>query len=183
MGSGVASMCVEVLWRILGFLFSLSFPFLFCFCFISWNCLVFFTCHKSYVCQSWNSSSLPFFHFFLSKSLFSCSISSSGKHLSCFGLRGLGPKGGIGVLAYIRPTTSPPSWGHIPLPPSCMCSMGFHPHIPGFHPHQSRVSSPPEVPSSPSVVHDHTFAAAWGAVGGCCFYEGKRPLVRSWGEC
>src|SRR5258707_5344527 len=108
MGSRVASTCVEVLWRILGSLFGLSFPFLFCFCFISWNHLVFFTCHKSYVCQSQNSSSLPFFCFFLSKSLFSCSISSSSKHLSCFGLCGLGPKGGIGVLAYIRPTTSPP---------------------------------------------------------------------------
>src|SRR5258708_25557192 len=106
MGSRVACMCVEVLWRILGFLVSLSFPFLFCFCFISWNCLVFFTCHKSYVCQSWNSSSLPFFHFFLSKSLFSCSISSSGKHLSCFGLRGLTPKVAIGALSYLSPTTA-----------------------------------------------------------------------------
>src|SRR5258706_585951 len=77
----------------------------------------------------------------------------------------------------------PPSWGHIPLPPPCMCSMGFCPHIPGshpclrFHPHQSRVLSPPEVSSSPSMVHDHTFAAAWRVVGGCCFYEGKGPLV------
>src|SRR5258708_29939195 len=79
--------------------------------------------------------------------------------------------------------------GHIPLPPLCMCSMGFHPHIPGscpclrFCPHQSRVLSPPKVSSSPSMVHDHTFAAAWRVVGGCCFYEGKGPLVRSWGEC
>src|SRR5258707_2598523 len=84
--------------------------------------------------------------------------------------------------------------GDIPLPPPC-CSMGFCPHIPGscpclrFHPHQSRVSSPPgvlsppKVSSSPSMVHDHTFAAAWRVVGGCCFYEGKGPLVRSWGEC
>src|SRR5258707_2100874 len=111
MGSGVASTCVEVLWRILGFLFSLSFPFLFCFSFISWNCLVFFTCHKSYVCQSQNSSSLLFFCFFLSKSFFSCSISSSGKHLSCFSLHGLGPKGGdTGTsihLAYHLSTSAP----------------------------------------------------------------------------
>src|SRR5258708_9128956 len=180
MGSGVASTCVEVLWRILGFLFSLSFPFLFCFSFISWNRLVFFTCHKSYVCQSQNSSSLLFFCFFLSKSFFSCSISSSGKHLSCFSLHGLGPKGGIGVLAYIQPTTSPPVlpstiMGTHPLPPPCMCSMGFCPCL-RFCPHQSRVSSPPKLPSSPSVVHDHTFAAIWGVVGGCCFYEGKKAI-------
>src|SRR5258707_13033431 len=109
------------------------------------------------------------------------------------GLQGLSPKGGIGVLGYIRPTTfsiSAPIHHHgdIPLPPPC-CSMGFHPHIPGshpcprFHPHQSRVLSPPgglsppEVSSSPSMVHDHTFAATWRVVGGCCFYEGKGPLV------
>ena len=42
--------------------------------------------------------------------------------------------------------------------------------------------SAPEVSSSPSVVHDHTFAATWRVVGGCCFYEGKGPLVRSWGS-
>src|SRR5260221_11036415 len=77
--------------------------------------------------------------------------------------------------------------GDIPLPLPC-CSMGFRPHIPGsrpclrFHPPQSGVSSPPKVSSSPSVVHDHTFAAAWRVVGGCCFYEGKGPLVRSWGS-
>src|SRR5258708_29547847 len=64
---------------------------------------------------------------------------------SLTGLRGLSPKGGIGVLGYIRPTTfsiSAPIHHHgdIPLPPPC-CSMGFHPHIPGscpcprFHPH------------------------------------------------
>src|SRR5258708_38073934 len=147
MGSRVASMCVEVCWRLLGFLFSLSFPFLFCFCFISWNCLVFFTCHKSYVCQSWNSSSLPFFHFFLSKSLFSCSISSSGKHLSCFGLRGLSPKGGIGVLAYIWPTTSPPV-----LPSTIMGTHSTSTFLYVQHgvlsPHP-RVPSLSEVPSSP----------------------------------
>src|SRR5258707_3405400 len=64
-------------------------------------------------------------------------------------------------------------------------------HIPGSHPclrpcpHQSRVSSPPKVSSSPSMIcdHDHTFAAAWRVVGGCCFYEWKGPLARSWGEC
>src|SRR5258708_4718784 len=108
------------------------------------------------------------------------------------GLRGLGPKGGIGVLGYIQPITfsiSAPIHHHgdTPLPPPC-CSMGFRPHIPGscpcprFHPHQSGVPSPPKVSSSPSVVHDHTFAATWRVVGGCCFYEGKGPLVRSWGS-
>src|SRR5258708_12236501 len=63
-------------------------------------------------------------------------------------------------LAYhlLQQFSHPPSWGHIPLPPPCMCSMGFHPHIPGSHPclrfcpHQSRVSSPPKVSSSPSMV-------------------------------
>src|SRR5258708_24790334 len=153
MGSGVASTCVEVLWRILGFLFSLSFPFLFCFSFISWNCLVFFTCHKSYVCQSQNSSSLLFFCFFLSKSFFSCSISSSGKHLSCFSLHGLGPKGGDrGTsihLAYHLSTSAPihhhgdtfhfhllvcAAWGSIPVQGSILTNLGFHPH-PRFHPH------------------------------------------------
>src|SRR5260221_8263331 len=93
---------------------------------------------------------------------------------SLTGLRGLSPKGGIGVLGYIQPATfsiSAPIHHHgdIPLPPPC-CSMGFHPHIPGSHPclrfcpHQSRVSSPPKVSSSPSVVHDHTFTAAWRVV-------------------
>src|SRR5258708_1250454 len=48
--------------------------------------------------------------------------------------------------------------------------MGFRPHIPGshpclrFHPHQSGVLSPPKVSSSPSMVHDHTFAATWRVV-------------------
>src|SRR5258708_4976366 len=39
-------------------------------------------------------------------------------------------------LAYhlLHQCSHPPSWGHIPLPPPCMCSMGFHPHIPGSHP-------------------------------------------------
>src|SRR5260370_31408877 len=94
-------------------------------------------------------------------------------------------------LAYhlLHQCSHPPSWGHIPLPPPCMCSMGFHPHIPGscpcprFHPHQSGVLSPPKVLSSPSMVHDHTFTATWRVVGGCCFYEGKGPLVTSCGEC
>src|SRR5258707_2100876 len=93
---------------------------------------------------------------------------------------GLALRGGIRVLAYIWPTTSPPVlpstiMGTHPLPPPCMCSMGFCP-CPRFCPHQSRVSSPPKVPSSPSVVHDHTFAAIWGVVGGCCFYEGKKAI-------
>src|SRR5258708_40227979 len=98
----------------------------------------------------------------------------------------------MGLISHLHwPTTfsiSAPIHHHgdIPLPP-CMCSMGFCPHIPGshpclrFHPHQSGVSSPPEVSSSPSMVHDHTFTAAWRVVGGCCFYEGKGPLVRSLG--
>src|SRR5258708_16767322 len=34
-----------------------------------------------------------------------CPIFFFHKHLSCFSLHGLGPKGGIGVLVYIWPTT------------------------------------------------------------------------------
>src|SRR6266481_6572484 len=41
MGSGVASMCMEVLWKFLGFL---SGPFFSFFSFLSWNRLPFFTC-------------------------------------------------------------------------------------------------------------------------------------------
>src|SRR5258708_20952994 len=117
-------------------------------------------------------------------------LSGQDSDLSSLGAYG-GDRGTRVHLAYhlLHQCSHPPSWGHIPLPPPCMGSMGFHPHIPGscpclrFCPHQSGVSSPPEVSSSPSMVHDHTFAAAWRVVGGCCFYEGKGPLVRSWGEC
>src|SRR6266404_515949 len=107
MGSGVASTCVEVLWRILGFLFDLSFSFLFCFSFISWNHLVFFTCYKVMFVKVGILSSLLFF-LFSGLNHFSpvlCPISFFHKHLSCFSLHGLGPKGGIGVLVYIQPTT------------------------------------------------------------------------------
>src|SRR5260221_10982387 len=87
------------------------------------------------------------------------------------GLQGLSPKGGIGVLGYpslhathpfplVFPSTI---MGHIPLPLPCMCSPGFHPHIQGFIP-TSGVLSPPEVLSSPSVVHDHTFIAVHGGL-------------------
>src|SRR5258708_19641057 len=55
---------------------------------------------------------------------------------------------------------------HIPRPHPCLMPC----------PHQSRVLSPPKASSSPSMIHDHTFAAAWRDVGGCCFYEGKGPL-------
>src|SRR5258707_6155577 len=59
----------------------------------------------------------------------------------------------------------PPSWGHIPLPPPCMCSMGFHPHIPGSHPCPSICPHQSGVSSSSSMVHDHTFAANWRVDG------------------
>src|SRR5258708_34999288 len=82
-------------------------PFLFHFSVISWNCLVSFL-HVIKLCLlSWNSKFPSFFPFFLSKSFFSCSMSYFFfcKHLSCFSLCGLSPKGGIGVLVYIWPTT------------------------------------------------------------------------------
>src|SRR5258708_11091622 len=78
-----------------------------CFSLISWNHLVFFTCYKVMFVKAGILSSLPFF-LFSCLNHFSpvlCPISSSCKHLSCFGLHGLDPKGGIGVLAYIWPTT------------------------------------------------------------------------------
>src|SRR6266436_6549837 len=55
----------------------------------------------------YHDRSLPLFHFSCLNhfSPVLCPISSSCKHLSCFSLHGLGPKGGIGVLAYIWPTT------------------------------------------------------------------------------
>src|SRR5260221_13571004 len=138
MGSGVASMCVEVLWRILGFLFSLFFSVSLLSHGTIWS--PFLHVIKVMFVKVGILSSLPFFHFFLSKSFFSCSISSSGKHLSCFGLHGLGPKGGIGVLAYIHPTTSPP------VLPSTI--MGTHSTSTFFYV-QHGVPSLSEVPSSP----------------------------------
>src|SRR6266436_4838397 len=137
-------------------------PFLFHFSFISWNHLVFFTCYKVRFVKVGILSSLPFFHFSCLNhfSPVLCPISSSCKHLSCFGLHGLGPKGGIGVLAYIWPTTFstsapihhhgdtfhfhllvcaawgsiPTSQGLVPVQGSILTNPGFHPH-PRFHPH------------------------------------------------
>src|SRR5260221_1555203 len=76
------------------------------------------------------------------------------------GLQGLGPKGGIGVLGYIQPTTFstsapihhhgdtfhfhllvcaawgsiPTSQGSVPVQGSILTNLGFHPHL-RFHPH------------------------------------------------
>src|SRR5258708_8053317 len=93
-------------------------PFLFCFSFISWNCLVSFL-HVIKLCLLSQNSKFPsFFPFFSCLNHFSpvlCPIFFFHKHLSCFGLCGLSPKGGIGVLAYIQPTpfsTSTPIHHH-----------------------------------------------------------------------
>src|SRR5258707_437186 len=130
------------------------FLFLFHFSFISWNRLVFFTCHKVMFVKVRILSSLLFFPFFLSKSFFSCSISSSGKHLSCFSLRGLGPKGGDrGTsihLAYHLSTSAPihhhgdtfhfhllvcAAWGSVPTSQGLIPVQGHVLTNPGFCPH------------------------------------------------
>src|SRR6266436_1116659 len=68
-----------------------------------WNHLVIFTCYKVMFVKVRILSSLLFFHFSCLNqfSPVLCPIFVFHKHLSCFGLCGLGPKGGIGVLVYI----------------------------------------------------------------------------------
>src|SRR5258707_11953269 len=137
---------------------------------------LFFTCYKVMFVKVGILSSLLFF-LFSGLNHFSpvlCPISFFHKHLSCFSLHGLGPKGGIGVLVYIQPTTFSTS---APIHHHGDTSTSTSLYV------QHGVLSLSKVLSSPSMVHDHTFAATWGVVGGCCFYEGKGPLVRSWGEC
>src|SRR5258707_4174953 len=116
---------------------------------------LFFTCYKVMFVKVGILSSLPFFLFF-GLNHFSpvlCPIFFFCKHLSCFGLCGLGPKGGIGVLVYIQPTTFSTSapihhhgdtfhfhllvcvaWGSVPVQGSILTNLGFHPHL-RFCPH------------------------------------------------
>src|SRR5258708_3847718 len=110
---------------------------------------LFFTCFKVMFVKVGILSSLPFFRF-SGVNHFSpvlCPIFFFHKHLSCFSLHGLGPKGGIGVLVYIWPTTFSTSapihhHGDTSTPTSLYVQHG----VPSPHP---RVLSLSEAPSSP----------------------------------